>query len=184
MRVSFTGPGCSGKSTLLKKCQEYYGDKFDYVTEVTRPALREGMRINEEGDSKTQLYILEQHMRNDKLSNVIMDRCIIDGFVYTFWLHSEGKVSDTAMRTYEMVYKGLMDNLDIVFYTKPVLLEDDGERSTDPEFIEGIEKTFENIITIASELDNVNVITLEGDVDKRFNDVKIAIKEYEHSPVG
>ena len=142
------------------------------------------MKINEDGDSKTQLYILEQHMRNDNLDNVIMDRCIIDGFVYTLWLHSEGKVTDTVLRTYEMVYNGLLNNLDIVFYTEPVQLEDDGERSTDPKFIKGIEKTFENIITMAKELNEIKVITLEGDVDKRFDDIKIAIKEHEHSTVG
>jgi nicotinamide riboside kinase len=189
MRISFTGPGCSGKSTLLKKCQEYYGDRFEYIPEVTRPALHKGMKINEDGDSKTQLYILEEHMRNDKLQNVIMDRCIIDGWVYTTWLHGEGKVSEVVQKTYDKLYRELVDNLDIVFYTKPVELEDDGERSTNVKFINEIEQFFD--VTLAtlhlhpdSDYNKPKIVVLEGDVDKRFDDIKLAIEQYEHSTVG
>lgn len=185
MRISFTGPGCSGKSTLLKKCEDYYGDRFEYVKEVTRPALSEGLKINENGDSKTQLYILEEHIRNDSMNNVIMDRCIVDGLVYTTWLYGEDKVTETVMRTYDKVYKELINNLDIIFYTKPVCLVDDGERSTDPKFISDIEYLFENLMWDMEVYDESPVvIVLEGDVEKRFNDIKIAIKKYEHSTIG
>ena len=185
MRISFTGPGCSGKSTLLKKCREYYGDRFDYVDEVTRPALHSGLKINEDGDSNTQLYILEQHIHNDSLDNVIMDRCIIDGLVYTNWLHMEGRVSDTVQTTYDKSYKELIKNLDIIFYTYPVKLEDDGERSTNAEFITGIQTMFENIIWDMEIYDESPlVIHLQGDVETRFNDIKLAIKQHEHTPIG
>ena len=185
MRISFTGPGCSGKSTLLKKCRDHYGDRFDYVDEVTRPALHSGLKINEDGDSNTQLYILEQHIHNDSLDNVIMDRCIIDGLVYTNWLHMEGKVSDTVQATYDNLYKGLVKNLDIIFYTKPVKLEDDGERSTNAKFITDIETMFENIIwDLEVYGGSPAIMFLDGDVEARFNDIKIAIKQYEHTAIG
>lgn len=181
MRVSFTGPGCSGKSTLLKKCQDYYGDKFKYVEEVTRPALHKGLKINENGDNKTQLYILEEHLKNDKLDDVIMDRCIIDGFVYTTWLCMEKRVDESILNAYAKVYSDLVSNLDIVFYTMPVKLEDDGERSTDSKFIEGVQKVFENVISLEKEFSPINIICLEGDVETRFNDIKIAIEEHEQT---
>ncbi len=185
MRISFSGPGCSGKSTLLKKCQEYYGDRFQYIEEVTRPALKKGLKINEDGDSKTQLYILEQHIHNNKLTGVIMDRCIIDGLVYTTWLHQQGKVTDTVQSIYDDKYTDLLCNLDLVFYTKPVSLVDDGQRSTDPDFINGVEKLFENLIWSMEVYDESPVvIVLEGDVEKRFNDIKIAIEKHEHSTIG
>ena len=181
MRISFTGPGCSGKTTLLKKCQEHYGDEFEYVEEVTRPALKEGMKINEDGDNKTQLYVLAEHLKNDKLDNVIMDRCIIDGFVYTTWLHMERKVDESVLNAYTKVYSQLIDNLDIVFACKPVKLEDDGERSTDSEFIEGVKKVFENVVRLEHQFSKVSIIYLEGDVETRFNDIKIAIQKHERT---
>jgi nicotinamide riboside kinase len=185
MRISFTGPGCSGKTTLLKKCREHYGDKFDYVDEVTRPALHSGLKINEDGDSSTQLYILEQHIRNDSLDNVIMDRCIIDGLVYTNWLHMEGKVSDTVQRTFDKAYKELVNNLDIVFYTSPVQFQDDGERSTNTKFITDIEQMFENVIWSMETCDKSPlVIHLNGEFATRFNYIKIAIEQHEHSTIG
>lgn len=185
MRISFTGPGCSGKSTLLKQCQDYYGDRFDYVEEVTRPALRDGLKINEDGDSKTQLYILEQHVRNNDLSNVIMDRCIIDGLVYTTWLYSQGKVSQTVQETYERVFSELIGNLDIVFYTKPVPFVDDGQRSTNPKFISDIEKIFEDTIHKLQSTDNSpDIVVLDSEYESRFNNIKLQIKKYEHSTVG
>jgi hypothetical protein len=185
MRISFTGPGCSGKSTLLAKCRDHYGDRFDYVEEVTRPALHSGLKINEEGDSKTQLYILEQHIINNNLKNVIMDRCIIDGVVYTNWLHMEGKVSDTVQATYDKLYKDLVKNLDIIFYTKPVKLEDDGERSTNAKFIADIEAMFENMIWSMHIYDDIPIIVvLDGDVEHRFSKIKQSIKQHEHTAIG
>ena len=94
MKISFTGTGCSGKSTLLQLCQDYYGDRFEYITEVTRPLARKGFKINEDGDDATQRAIIDAHIENNKLSNVVMDRCIIDGYVYTNWLHSLDKVNE------------------------------------------------------------------------------------------
>ena len=93
MKVSFTGPGCSGKSTLLTMCQEHYGDKFTYVTEVTRPIARKGLPINESGGDETQKAIIDAHIHNDKLSNVIMDRCALDGLVYTDWMYDKKNTS-------------------------------------------------------------------------------------------
>ena len=66
MKISFTGTGCSGKSTLLTKCKEYYGDKFTYVTEITRPIARKGLPINEDGNDDTQKAIIDAHIENNK----------------------------------------------------------------------------------------------------------------------
>ena len=178
MRISFTGPGCSGKTTLLNKCREHYGDRFDYIEEVTRPALKKGLKINEGGDNETQLFILEEHLKNDKLANVIMDRCIVDGFVYTTWLHLENKVDESVLNQYEKIYLELLDNIDILFYTKPVPLVDDGVRSVDEMFTSGIQNVFELVIQLAK-VGNTKIVTLEGDVDTRFNDIKIAIEQYD-----
>ena len=157
MRISFTGTGCSGKSTMLKACQEHYGDRFQYITEVTRPLARKGFKINEEGDSATQRAIIDAHIDNDKIDNVIMDRCIIDGYVYTEWLFHEQKVTPEI---YEYAYDTLNDilnNIDIIFYCEPLEMKDEWNCAY-----------------------KGTLITLKNKpVDKRFEDIKIAIETHE-----
>jgi dephospho-CoA kinase len=184
MKISFTGTGCSGKSTLLKMCQEYYGDKFQYVTEVTRPLARKGFKINEEGDSATQRAIIDAHIENNKLDDVIMDRCIVDGYVYTEWLFTHQKVDEKTYEYAANTLNKLINDIDIIFYCCPLQMEDDGQRSTSKKF----QSDINNIMTMLLYQDDWNssynnmLITLEDkDVDKRFKDIKIAIEEHEHS---
>tara|TARA_B110000263_G_C14987991_1_gene364662 strand:- start:4 stop:564 length:561 start_codon:yes stop_codon:yes gene_type:complete len=186
MKISFTGTGCSGKSTLLEKCKEYYGDKFNYVTEVTRPIARKGLPINEDGNSDTQRAIIDAHIDNNKLDNVIMDRCIVDGYVYTEWLFNKQKVD---RQTYEYAYNTLNDilnDLDIIFYCCPLEMEDDGERSINEDFQKDIATSMTLLLYQEPYYQPFQgkLVTLEGDIDKRFNDIKIAIEKYEHSTIG
>ena len=182
MRISFTGTGCSGKSTMLKACQEHYGDRFQYITEVTRPLARKGFKINEEGDSATQRAIIDAHIDNDKIDNVIMDRCIIDGYVYTEWLFHEQKVTPEV---YEYAYDTLNDilnNIDIIFYCEPLEMKDDGERSTNKKFQDDINCSMTQLL-YQEEWNCAykgTLITLKNKpVDKRFEDIKIAIETHE-----
>ena len=85
MRVSFTGAQSTGKTTLLNKCKEIYKD-YKFVDEVTRYVRRTyDVKINEIGGTETQLYILAEHIKNHLRTeeNLMLDRCILDGYVYT-----------------------------------------------------------------------------------------------------
>ena len=186
MKISFTGTGCSGKSTLLKMCQEHYGDKFQYVTEVTRPIARKGLPINEDGNDDTQRAIIDAHIDNNKLTSVIMDRCIIDGYVYTEWLFNQQKVNK---ETYEYAYNTLDDilnDLDIIFYCCPLEMEDDGERSVNENFQQDIANSMTQLLYQEdwNSAYKGTLVTLEGDVNKRFYDIKKSIEQYEHCTTG
>lgn len=191
MRASFTGPQCSGKTTLLKMCKEFYGDRFDYVDEVTRPIGRKGLPINEGGTDETQKAIIAAHIENISKENVIMDRCIIDGMTYSYYFLERDQIS---LKTWDYcVMEGLrkcLREMDIIFMTESVEMEDDGVRSTNEDFRKRIEEIF-NIYKLIFKYEDPywspqrgikfkgNFVYLTGDVDKRFNDVKIAIEEYE-----
>ena len=185
MKISFTGTGCSGKSTLLAKCREYYGDKFEYVTEVTRPIARKGLPINEDGGDETQRAIIDAHIENNKLDNVIMDRCIVDGYVYTQWLFEKQKVSEETYSYAYATFNDIVDDLDIIFYCCPLEIEDDGERSVNKNFQKDIATNMTLLLYQEpwSQPYKGTLITLEGDVDNRLEDIKIAIKEHEHSSI-
>ena len=184
MRISFTGPQCSGKSTLLALCKEYYGDRFRYIEEITRPIARKGFKINEQGDDETQLQILKAHELNSELNNVIMDRCIIDGALYTAYLFKRNKVTGEVLGKAIKRYYRLISKLDIIFFTEPVKMVDDGVRSTGDEFRQSMIEAF-NKQRVGLEQGfckefNGKIVYLKGSVENRFEDIKIAIEEYEH----
>ena len=185
MKISFTGTGCSGKSTLLQLCQKYYSDRFQYITEVTRPLARKGFKINEEGDDATQRAIINAHIENDKLDNVIMDRCIIDGYVYTNWLYSRDKVDEKTYNYAWDTFNEIFDNLDIIFYCVPLTMKNDGERSTDTNFQKDIDDMMKYILFEDPWLPRgQKVIRLDNkSVENRFEDIKIAIEEHEHTTI-
>ena len=95
---TFTGAQSTGKTTLLKKVKELYPNRFEYVTEVTRRIQRLGVSINDEAKNYdlTQSLIIGDHLINymkvhnephDNISDILLDRCIVDGYIYTKYFY-------------------------------------------------------------------------------------------------
>ena len=182
MRVSFTGAQSTGKTTLLNKCKEVYKD-YKFIDEVTRYVKKTyDVKINEIGGTETQLYILAEHIKNHLRSdeNLILDRCILDGYVYTKYQVINGKVSEQVLHAFNGVYGVLMDKLDYIFYTDPsdVKLVDDGERSIDYKFREDIIAMFEDLITYKmSPANREKIVRLSGTVDERMKIIEKYLNE-------
>lgn len=181
MRVSFTGAQSTGKSTLLQACKEIYKD-YKFVDEVTRYVRRTyDVKINEIGGTETQLYILAEHIKNHLKpdENLILDRCILDGYIYTKYQVLQGKVKEDVLRAFSGVYNLLMDKIDYIFYTDPVdvKLVDDGERSVDFKFRDDIIELFEDMITYKmSPKNREKVVRLSGTVEERMKVIKKYLK--------
>ena len=181
MRVSFTGAQSTGKTTLLNKCKEIYKD-YKFVDEVTRYVRKTyDVKINEVGGTETQLYILAEHIKNHLRAeeNLMLDRCILDGYVYTKYQVDNGKVSEQVLHAFNGVFSVLFDKLDYIFYTDPadVKLVDDGERSVDLNFRSDIIEMFENIVDYKMSLNNrKKIIRLSGTVAQRMEKIKEYLK--------
>jgi nicotinamide riboside kinase len=181
MKISFCGAQSTGKTTLLNKCKEIYKD-YKFVDEVTRYVRRTyDVKINEIGGTETQLYILAEHIKNhlkpDK--NLMLDRCILDGYVYTKYQVVNGKVSEQVLHAFNGVFGFLVDKLDYIFYTDPsdVKLVDDGERSVDYKFRDDIIVLFEDLITYKmSPKNREKVIRLKGSVEQRMKTIEKYLK--------
>jgi nicotinamide riboside kinase len=183
MLVSFTGSQSSGKTTLLKKAmRDPDFRKWNFVPEVTRVVKRQGFNINELGNNETQLFILAEHLRNHHpkaKTNTILDRCIVDGWVYTSYLEESGQVDKWVSEYSRRLYLLLKDKLDIVFYTDHnIPLEDDGERSVDIEFRDKIVRKFQDVLNSVTIRDKI--VRLEGDVETRYNIFKESILNYDN----
>lgn len=179
MLISFSGAQSTGKSTLLEFCcvnKLFSG--YHCVKEVTRKVSREqNVSINELGKDETQLFILSEHLHNHNIrGNALLDRCILDGLVYTSYLNKKQLVSDWVFEYAYNLYNLLLPKIDCIFYTSPedIPLVDDGERSTDVQFRTEIIDMFDRLIT--TEKLKGKVFTLRGNVSERFEQVQATIK--------
>ncbi|MDH3927677.1 MAG: ATP-binding protein [Deltaproteobacteria bacterium] len=183
MIVSFTGAQSTGKTTLLNLIGDL-NPYLDSVDEVTRRIKREfDLPINEDGSDVTQSMIMADHIANVYRkydSDVILDRCAMDGVVYTHWLYNTGKVSKSVLKWAQTIYQELISNYDVIFYTSPddVPLVDDGERSVNMDFRDDILTLFDDYISgliISGEADNIYKV--KGTVEERMTFIKKVLED-------
>jgi nicotinamide riboside kinase len=178
MIISFSGAQSTGKTTLLEKCRdEQIFKDFEFIPEVTRLIKRKfDVNINENGDDITQLCIINQHLENyikHKNSNVVMDRCILDGIVYTQYLYNNDRISEWVLDYAKEMYSKLIGDIDIIFYTNPdIPLVDDGERSINKDFRDDIISIFERYINKLYQ-NGIEVVDVSGSVEER---IKLILK--------
>ncbi len=178
MIISFTGAQSTGKTTLLNSIKDL-NPYLDSIDEVTRRIKREyNLPINEDGGDITQTMIMSDHIANifrKYDSDVIFDRCALDGVVYTQWLYNKGKVSKEVLQWAKKIYNTLIDKYDAIFVTSPedVPLVDDGERSVDIDFREEIIDIFNMYIDdIKIYSREVNLFVVEGSIEERMKYIK------------
>lgn len=173
MLISFSGAQSTGKSTLLNILKDYNPDIF-IVDEVTRKIKRKfNMPINEDGGDLTQYMIMNDHIANvyrkTYAEHSILDRCALDGIVYTRWLYDNSKVNVTMYNAAKHIFTCLINSYDVIFYTDTadVPLEDDGERSANVKFREDIVTLFDEYKEKLN-----NIVILSGTVEQRLKTVK------------
>jgi len=183
MIISFTGAQSTGKTTLLNLIKDL-NPYLDSIDEVTRRIKREyNLPINEDGGDITQTMIMSDHIANifrKYDSDVIFDRCALDGVVYTQWLYNKGKVSKEVLQWSKKIYNTLIDKYDAIFVTSPedVPLVDDGERSVDIDFREEIIDIFNMYIDdIKIYSREVNLFVVEGSVEERMTFIKKVLED-------
>lgn len=176
MKIAFTGAQSTGKTTLLEslKGNDTYKYEYEFIDEITRRMVKKGLKINEEGSDTTQLLIMNEHIKNLLYPNVIMDRCMLDGVVYTRWLYEKGNVSKWVWEYAQNVFEKYINRYDYIFYLTPEFkIVDDGVRSIDTTFRDEIADLFEQYITLFS----IPVISLSGSVEERLQKVYTIINK-------
>ena len=176
MIISFTGAQSTGKTTLLNLIRDKNYD-FNYVDEVTRRIKREyNLPINESGGDITQSMIMADHIANVYKKGdhdvTVLDRCAVDGVVYTQWLYNNGQVKKATLDHAKLIFEMLIEEYDAIFITSPVDVElvDDGERSTNIEFREDIQSLFNMYIGhLMVDNKDENVFVVAGTVEERMN---------------
>ena len=193
MVITFTGPQCSGKTTLLKQMKQTRDimDRFFYIDEVTRLVKREfNVDINEEGANDiTQLLIINKELENlfkykeellwSNCEGIVHDRCLLDGLVYTEYFHERKLVGQQVWSQAMHYWNRFHSRYDIIFYPDPreIKLEDDGERSTDIMFRDAIIDKYENYYLNQFQWKD-RIFRLKGTVEERMKQIKIVLNEH------
>jgi nicotinamide riboside kinase len=175
MKIAITGAHCTGKTTLVEELEKIpeLAKKFAFRGNITRKIKKSGKQINENGDDETQLLVIAQHIENYIPKDVILDRCALDGLVYTTYLYEKGKVSKQTLRIAEAVFENL--EYDIKFYVKPEFeIIKDGVRSVEKEFQDRVAQLFEEYI----ESYKLCVVPITGTVAERVKTITETITAY------
>lgn len=170
MLVSFTGAQSTGKTTLLNECREenhQFDKPFEFVTSITR-------RVSEKYDIKigtnmSQLLVINSHIENSLLQHAFLDRCMLDGLIYTVYFYQKSKVGSWVCDYAKHVYDMLLPRYDVIFYTDPtgVPLVNDGIRPVDIKFRNNIIARFEQVFQQDERLAK-KIVRLTGNVEQRM----------------
>jgi len=146
-KATICGAHSQGKTTLLKALKEdvFLDDEnFSFRTNLTR-GLKDLLPINENGNSLTQYLIMARHLEYGLTpGNWVLDRGALDGIAYTSYFYEKEQISKDIYQAALAVYESLIQSYDRIFYVVPELvIENDGTRSTNKEFFDGVVKHFD-----------------------------------------
>jgi len=170
MKIGITGTHSTGKTTLLNALRsEPLLRNYEVCDEVTRQIKSWGFDINEAGTDVTQRLIMMKHIENIVLyEDMITDRTVLDGLVYTRWLFEHDRISSDTFLYAEEVFDAIWDEYDYMFWLRPEFaLIEDGVRSNNLEFRKEIDHLFDHYITTK----NLNVVHVTGSVRERINKI-------------
>ena len=184
MNIAIVGTHCTGKTTLIDKFIETFPD-WEKISSPTRGAVNFGLKINEEGDSLSQLYMVSSDMKtfveNNGLKdypNLIFDRCFLDTYIYTADMVGRGQCKKVISQICYEYWDLMKEYFDFIFWVRPEFgLVGDGTRSTEVEFQKKIDTAFEVYFQLYP---TPNMVLLSGSTKERLQIINKTINEYNH----
>lgn len=179
-KAAICGAHSQGKTTIVNalKMQTYLTSEnhFSFRTNLTRD-LKGLLPINENGTSMTQYMVMARHLEYALTpGNWVLDRGALDGIAYTSYFYKKDQVSNKIYESSLEVYKECLEHYNKIFYIVPELpLIEDGTRSTDKEFFDGVVSEFDFYINHYSAKDKIKYVM--GSVEERVNTIITEIKK-------
>jgi len=176
MRISISGSHSTGKSTLIRALKEIpsIAERFVIKDEVLRDIKKLGININEYGTDETQRLVMSKFLEYSTIPNTILDRCALDGLVYTTYLYEKKQVKKSTLKIAEAIFENV--RYDMYFYIAPEFdIVPDGVRSENFEFRDRVADLFEEYIDAYK----LNPIRLTGNVKQRTDQFIETLEGYD-----
>ena len=147
-RIGFAGSVSVGKTTLVKALQElpeFQG--YNFSTERSKYLRDLGIPLNTDSTIKGQIVFLAERASELLNENIITDRTVIDVMAFTNLSQS---IPYYVGDKFESLAVHLIGEYDYIFYISPegVELEDNGVRTTDPQYRINIDKEIQKMISL------------------------------------
>lgn len=151
IKIALVGTHNTGKTTLFEmmKQDKVFNDYY-FVPEQIRVVHSQGYGINESADDTTQLALALENQYYNLLeknifthNGIVLDRCILDNYIYAKYLNNKGIVSDKVINTLKVVLDRTLPAIQYLFFLRPGFdMESDEERSTNEQFQTDIDNMF------------------------------------------
>jgi len=184
MVFALSGVHGAGKTTTLNALRSFPTlENFLFFSELTRNLYARGYDINENGGDETQLAVCNMHLSyllHSFQQDVFLDRCLLDGLVYTQYLWGEGKVKEATFNFIKSIYEEHLLCYDKIFLFSPhsEVIEGDGVRSTSPSFHKAIQYLFEETIRDCPILKSLIIRVPPGSLMDRVSFIEEEYKAY------
>tara|TARA_R100001163_G_C5049822_1_gene186721 strand:- start:785 stop:1543 length:759 start_codon:yes stop_codon:yes gene_type:complete len=172
MRIAFSGTGNSGKTTLLRSFL-YSWDNYTTPEKTYREVLKEqnlphSSKLTTETQTAILNFMVDQVQSTNKDDQIAYDRCPLDALAYSMWGHDKGIEGFTKKFVTEQInlMKESMRSLDIIFlcrFDPSQVVEDDGFRDTDKNFITEVDNIFYSLFRQYTEHPEADVFFPKGD---------------------
>ena len=175
-RIAISGSHSTGKSTVINALKEIpdIAKRFTFKSEILRDIKKTGIDINEYGTDATQRLVMSKFLEYSTIPNTILDRCALDGLVYTAYLFEKEQVRKATLRIAEAIFENT--RYDMYFYIAPEFdIIPDGVRSVNTEFRDRVAELFEEYM----DAHTIVPIRLTGSPEQRVDQFMRTLKAYD-----
>ena len=162
MKLILTGAQGTGKSTVLNEFEKM---GWNVITEVVRKMAKDGIKINEFGDTEGQVKIFETYKELLGEGEYISDRGLTDVAAYTWYLVNKDKIHPSVLweqlQDIDEFFEKNPDAL-VCYFPIEFPLVNDGVRSMNEHFRKDIDSNIKSIL----ELREIPFITVTGTVEE------------------
>jgi len=154
LKIGLAGTHGVGKTTLayfLTGKLKEKGMKVEVVTEVARDCP---FSLNEQSDFDAQFWILAMQLAKEleagnRAEIIVTDRTVVDNFAYACYAYEHGKMNKHEREEMWRVVKFWLERqpYSFIFIVEPLEdIQDDGFRSTDPQFQRKIQEILGSLL--------------------------------------
>lgn len=171
-RIVLTGAQGTGKTTLMNELSK---DGTRTISHIRKTAAENNLDISTATEEGQKIYFKTLKKELSSKKSYVSDRGLTCVAAYTFDKAITGDISKKiADKQYMDLVKFHNDNPDVLLVYVPIefAIEDDGERSVDPDFQVKIDFLIKNILDTSG----IKYITVTGTVEERLKQINDALK--------